>query len=185
LSLTTRPNKLDHLSLETLSSQALEFASKVQMLWLIWPRRQWRRKKVYNIDSPLLWADMYIWLLSRLCLCHLGYVQVMIKMSRASDMIVHRMILLHQIIELNCTSERYSRWIKRISITLEHPRLIAILFIHLECLSNIHFKFITWFRIIILCTLVSNAPDILILNLKSQEPNSWHLILFVTYEPAQ
>jgi hypothetical protein len=32
LSLTTRPNKLDRLSLETLSSQVLEFASKVQML---------------------------------------------------------------------------------------------------------------------------------------------------------
>ena len=31
-SLTTRPNKLDRLSLETLSSQVLEFASKVQML---------------------------------------------------------------------------------------------------------------------------------------------------------
>ena len=32
LSLTTRPNKLDRLSLETLSSQVIEFASKVQML---------------------------------------------------------------------------------------------------------------------------------------------------------
>jgi len=31
-SLTMRPNKLDRLSLETLSSQVLEFASKVQML---------------------------------------------------------------------------------------------------------------------------------------------------------
>jgi hypothetical protein len=29
---TTRPNKLEYLSLETLSSQVLEFASKVQML---------------------------------------------------------------------------------------------------------------------------------------------------------
>jgi hypothetical protein len=31
-SLMPRPNKLDRLSLETLSSQVLEFASKVQML---------------------------------------------------------------------------------------------------------------------------------------------------------
>ncbi len=53
---------------------------------------------------------------------------------------------------------------KKFAINLGCSNVIEILFIRLEYLSDVHFNSKNWWRRIILCTLMSDALDILIIT---------------------